>query len=389
LTGTGGMSVITSGIKDTLSRLQVGVGSNHTITFGTNYGLIAGTSDSMVLTFSEFVFPVGLSYNDIDLTDNVGGERTLADSRDTDTWGVAVNAGAKTITFTTPTNSGSAEQFAFATQIIIKIGTNAISGGTGVNQISNPVNSGSYPEIITLNNASPGEKGDVSIPIVDSDTIDITGYVIAYMHFDIDTATGETPGPEINGSNNTIQDCAYTGVNACKVHGGVGALDGDNYTVDLGELSSAIVNKSNSTSVKHSDGGDGIINSIYFDISTNALGGVVVYVKSLNSGLIGPGSNIVYSIATDGQDIPANSGLYGYNLPVASSQLNGNIIKNTNCNSNNKYCGPISTPKVVFNTGGFPIDTARVRMDLAAAASYTSNPGTYTDTLTFYATATY
>jgi hypothetical protein len=241
---------------------------------------------------------------------------------------------------------------------------------------------------IEITNIFGKEFGYTSLPIIDSDQVDVTGFVNAYMHFDIDTAVGETPGPEIDGSDNTIIDCAYTGAGACLTHSGGSA--GSNYTVDLGELSSAIVNKSNSTSVVHADGADGIINSIYFDISTNAIGGAVVLVKSDNGGLNGPGANKIPSIGTDGFDIAANSGLYGYNLPVASSQLNGNIVRNPNCDSAVKYCGPLSTQKGVFTTGGVPIDTARVRLDLAAAASYTGDlPGTYTDTLTFFATATF
>jgi hypothetical protein len=284
--------------------------------------------------------------------------------------------------------------FAPASQIVVKIGTNALNGIVqGVNQILNPISVGSYKETIILNNTAPGETGEVSIPIVDSDTIDVTGFVTAYMHFDIDTATGETPGPEIDGSDNTIMDCAYSGIGACLTHSSGEA--GSNYTVDFGELSSAIVNKSNSISVVHSDGADGVINSIYFDISTNAISGAVVMVKSANGGLQGPGTNKILSVGEvgasriDGQNISANDGVYGYNLPVASSQLHGTIIKNSLCDSTAKFCGPSITQKEVFTTGGLPVDTARVRLDLAAAASYTNNPGTYTDTLTFFATATF
>ena len=90
----------------------------------------------------------------------------------------------------------------------------------------------------------------------------------------------------------------------------------------------------------------------------------------------------------DGEDIPANSGVYGYNLPVASTALHGSVIPNSLCDSLVKFCGaPSSTPKTVFTTNNLPIDTARVRMDLAAAASYINTPGLYTDTLTFVATA--
>jgi hypothetical protein len=359
------MSVIT-GLRDTLSRLKVGNVSDHTITFGTNYGLIAGSTDTMVLEFPDFDL-TSLTISDIELSDSLDLVRTLASVAGADTWGVAINTGAKTITFTVPTSGTGG--FAAATQIVIKIGLN-VTGGA--NQIVNPSSTGSFKETITLNNTSPGEQGTVDIPIVDSDTIDISGYVTAYIHFDIDTNTDNT-------------DCAY---DVCTVHGGIGAAEGDNYTVDLGELTSALVNKSNSTSVEHSDTINGVINSIYFDLTSNAPGGVVVSVKSLNSGLKGPGTNMINSV-TDGLDIAANSGLYGFNLTTGTTMKHGEIFANTFCDTLTEYCGPSSTPKTVFDTNNLPVDSARVRMDLAAAASYTNNPGVYTDTLTFVATGTF
>ena len=376
LTGTGGMSVIT-GLSDSLSRLKLATPSDHTITFGTNGGLIVGSTDTMVLEFPDFDL-TGLTVTDIELTDNVGVVRTLGAVSGVNTWGVIIDSGAKTITFSVPT-SGSGG-YVGATQIVIKIGLNATGGA---NQIINPSSTGSFKEIIILNNTAPGEMGEVDIPIVDSDSVDVTGYVTAYLNFDIDTNSDDT-------------DCAY---NVCKVHGGVGAATGENYTVDLGELTSAIVNKSLISS-KHADGLNGLINSIYFDITTNAPSGAVVVLKSLNGGLQGPGTNKIPSIGietgadgitrNDGEDIPANSGVYGYNLPIASTVTHGTIIPNSLCDSDIKFCGASNlTPKTVFTTNNLPVDTARVRMDLAAAANYTNNPGVYTDTLTFTATATF
>jgi hypothetical protein len=372
LTGTGAISVVT-GLKDTLSRLQASQDSDHSIIFGTNGGLTLN-GHTMVLEFdpSTKAFDLStLTISDIVLTDNSGNVRVLASSSGVNTWGVSIDSINDTITFTAPT-SGTGYYLA-ASQIVIKIGTNA--GGT--NQILNPSISGSFKEYITINN-SDVEIGSVDIPIVDSDRVDITGYVSAYMHFDIDTATGEIPGVD------PIVDCEF---NTCRLYEN-SQPSLVNYTVDLGELTSALVNKSNSASVLHSDGGSGIVNSIYFDISTNAPSGAVVTVKSLNGGLQGPGINIINSVI-DGNDISANSGTYGYNLPVASSQIYGSIIPNAQCDSEITFCGPTQLSKTVFTTNNLPVDTARVRMDLAAAASYTNNPVNYTDTLTFVATSTF
>jgi hypothetical protein len=385
LSGTGGMSVIT-GLKDTLSRLSISVESEHIITFGTNYGLEVGTTDSIVISFDPTNKSFDLSaltVGDIELTDNTGIPRVLGLTAGVNTWGVSIDANNDTITFNVPTSGTGG--FEPASLVILKIGW----GGVSANKVINPSSTGSK-QITILLNSSNSETGTVAVPIVDSDTIDITGFVNAYMNFDIDTATGEVPG-------DTLQDCSASGTGSCLTHSGGSA--GSNYTVDLGELISTSVNKSNTSVVKHSDDANGLINSIYFDLTTNASGGAVVSVISLNSGLKGPGSSIINSIGVgvgtdgvvrnDGDDIPANSGVYGFNLPVSSYQLSGSILKNSSCDLSNKYCGASSTPKTVFSTNNLPVEKARVRLDLAAAAGYTNNPGTYTDTLTFIATSTY
>ena len=376
LTSTGGMSVVT-GLRDTLTRLQVGELSDHAITFGTNYGLTA-SGDKIEIEFgndgNKFVLG-DLAIEDIEITDNVSfTPKTLSASAGVNIWGVEIDAVNSKITFNAPL-SGTTGYFPESTQILIKIGTN-VTGAT--HQIQNPSTVGNVKEIITLTNTPPNEMGIVSIPIVDSDTVDVSGYVNAYMHFDIDTATGEIPGV------NPIVDCNY---DTCLTHENGGA--GSNYTVDLGELSSAIVNRSNTTSVRHADGGDGIINSIYFDVTTNAPSGAIVRVRSENGGLQGPGTNKILPVTNDGDTIDPNSGLYGYNLPVDSTPIHGTIIRNSLCDDLVGYCKLNTSYNTVFSTNNLPLDTGRVRMDLAAAATYVNSPGVYTDTLTFVATATF
>jgi hypothetical protein len=197
--------------------------------------------------------------------------------------------------------------------------------------------------------------------------------VNTFIDFDIDTGTSDTV------------ECAY---NACQLYAG-GPTATSNYTVDLGELSSTYVNMSQGASVAHANGGNGAINSIYLDLITNAYNGAVVTVSSANGGLQGPVPNMINSV-TDGGAIGINSGLYGFVLPVAGTG-NGTVNRNSNCSASDfsQYCGLTILPKTVFDTSGKPLDYGRLRMDLAAAASYVNNPGSYQDTLTFIATATY
>jgi len=376
LTGTGGLSILANISDTSMTRLQVNELSNHYLDFTTKEGLL-GPTDNILITFPVGFDFNGITYTDIDLL-QMGSQLDLAVapvSPTLNTWGVTITGGSRTILLSPPIAGSSSGYIPAGAIIQVNIGTNAINPSTGTKQIRNPVTAGQYSIDVLITNAQGEETGTIAVPIVDSDQVDITGFVTSYIHFDIDTSTDN-------------RDCAY---NICKVHGGVGASTGTNYTVDLGELSSTSVNKSMSTSVDH-NGTMGVINAIYFDLTTNAISGAVVTVRSANGGLVGPGgsgTNLITSV-TDGQDIFSNSGKYGYNLTAASTMLHGAITTNTNCNSGVKYCGPVSTgTKEVFNTQGHPIDSARVRMDIAAGATYTNNPGVYIDTLTFVATATF
>lgn len=368
LTGTGGMSII-EGLSDTMSRLAANTVSNHTIIFGTEYGLLA-TDTGFTIEFdaADHAFDLGsLDITDVELTDLSEAARTIASSAGVSTWGLSINTTNDTLTFTVPTSGGG--YYPAASQVIVKIGLNAQGG---INQIINPP-VGTYDILITLNNAEPGEQGTITVPIVDSDQVDVTGFVNTFINFDIDTSVTDT-------------DCTF---DVCLTHENGEA--GSNYTVDLGELSSTWVNASNSNAVMHSQGGEGIINSIYFDLTTNAYEGAIVYVTSENGGLQGPGTNMLsYSGDPEvGFAIDANSGRYGYNVPSTFPTGNGSIGLNGACSGPGLYCLFTTTARQLFSTGGKPLEAGRVRMDIAAAASYTNNPGLYTDTLTFTVVATY
>jgi hypothetical protein len=365
LTGTGGLAINNQiSVSDTLTRLKVGVLSDHTITFNTIDGLTE--SGNTIEVDMENWDVSDLTISDLSLLDD-NTELNLASTSGVNTWGVSFGTGL--ITLTAPT-SGSG--FIDADSIIVlKIGF--VAGGS--NQVINPAIVDSYPIIITNTTPNGAEGGEISIPIVDSDQVNITGYVNAFISFDIDTGTLD----EV--------DCSAT---ECKIHGGLGAGTSDSYTVDLGELKSTYVNKSGEARM-HSDGILGDINSIYLDLSTNAQGGAIVNVTSAtNNGLVGPsGSNILP--VTNGSAIDSNSGKYGFNVAQTSYVAGVGIGTYFMCNELNtsRFCGPSTTASLVFNTSSYPIDSARVRMDIAAAATYTNTPGLYTDTLTFVATATF
>ena len=376
-------------LSDSIDRSSASLSTDHEITFFTDFGISSNQTFSIQFDPDDYDFDLSaLELTDIQLTDTDSVIRTLSATNGAGVWGVVISLATDTITFTAPSDTSGL--ITGSTQVIVLIGTNA----GGVNQIVNPPVAKMALLEILINNG-PSEYFSIGIPIVDSDLVDVQGYIDAYLYFDIDTGVGETPSPSVAPIN-----CNYAA-------GGIGDIclthengdEGTNYTIDLGELSSSYINKSNSAAVDHADGLSGIINSIYFDLTTNAASGAAVTVVSANGGLQGPASSMLPSIGvsvgidgvtrSDGEDIPLNSGVYGFNLPVSSNQIMGTIVKNTLCDSLTEYCGASLTPKTVFTSSELPINGARVRMDIAAAANDINLPGTYVDTLTFVATATF
>jgi len=363
LTGTGAFSSLfetTFGVSDLMTRQQVNTASSHDLSFGTTYGLTYD-GDTIVVTFSSDWDLSGIEVGDLSLL-NGSTPVTLAADASTDTWGVAIDTDLNTITFTAPTDGTGYIAASSTVHILITTGA-----------LLNPVDVGAYDIGIRIlsDDGESGqniETGSVTVPIVDSDQVDVTGYVNNYIAFDIDTRTEGEP------------TCAYT---TCYIYEAGPA--GTNYTVDLGELSSSYVNKSQDAEVMHSTGETAAINSIYLDLTSNALNGTMVNVTSANGGLQGPNSLIASVIA--GQNITPNSGKYGFALPESGS-TQGNVFRSDGCDVSDMYCALATVPTWVFNSTG-PVDGGWVRMDIAAAAAYTDSPGSYTDTLTFVATGAF
>jgi hypothetical protein len=232
-------------------------------------------------------------------------------------------------------------------------------------------------------NAGDGgvETGEIEIPIVDDDTVNITGYIDTVMSFDIDTAVSDT-------------NCESTGGSACDSYGGAG--DGAGYVVDLGELTLDAVNSSGD-SVMHADGVEGAINYIWFDLETNASGGAIVTVESQYESLYKDSSNEIPTVGTSGEiQITNGSGLYGLNHPSgsANSSTIGSLVVEGDCDAgtgDNYYCDVADggSPITIFDSNDLPVDDGRVQFAVGASPDSADGTGTYTDQLTFVATATF
>jgi hypothetical protein len=92
-----------------------------------------------------------------------------------------VNTTTDTITLTAPTNAASGEIAANAC-VRIKIGTNATTGTTGDQQITNPSTAGQY--LIAIAGAF-GDSGDIAVTILSDDQVSVTASVTESLTFTI------------------------------------------------------------------------------------------------------------------------------------------------------------------------------------------------------------
>ena len=304
-----------------------------------------------------------------------------------------VTAGSThTIGFTPATDDTTTFVVTFAPEFVNNVGAATVTGGTCVvvelvvtctattdwgltpitdlvvTGMANPQDAGSY-SIGVLNGTA---TGSVSKAIVDpSIDVEVNGYINSSLSFDIDTTTADS---------STFPDCDASGGLACLAYEGGPAASA--YTVDLGNLTVGAVNQSGVTAL-HSDSGNGKVNFIYFDLSTNAADGAVVTANSLNGGL---------KSATD-MLIPADDavtiGSETYGIKFTTSSATGDINAPADACSG-VYCLLVAaTPVDVVNTTGAPVEGGRVQVEVAASIDALTNPGVYTDTLTFVATATF
>lgn len=391
LSGTGAFSLINN--RDLMTRLQVDTLSDHTIEFTTTYD-INSSGDTITIDFVpaqptntgllDFDFN-GIDVGDIDLEDD-GVDLTLCTGSNpcaaaAGVWGVNIDSTNDMITFTSPTDS-AANEVESGSIMAVKIGVVATSQATGNTQLQNPESIGSYETSVRLDNGTQQDFGELEVPIIDDDTANVTGYVDTFITFDIDTAATD------------IQCDAAGGTTPCDSHGG--ASDNVGYVIDLGQMTTSSVNDSGDT-VLHADGLNGEINSLFFDLSTNATGGAVVSVLSLNEALLGPGASQIPDVGGGGEvQITAGSGLYGINSysGLVNTTSGGTAVIDDDCDGDGGatyYCDVSDggIPLSIFTTGGVPIDNLRLEWEIAASPDAVDSTGTYSDELTFIASPTF
>lgn len=202
----------------------IGVAADHTIYFQSRIAISSGT---IILNLQNLIASIGsVAFSDIDLsygsTANAAQTQlTLAATPGNAIWGVAIDGVNKKITFSYP-SSGSAS--IAANQVItIKIGTNATSQTTGVNQLTNAAAVSSGGKIVSI--VAGNEVGTISVPLVTASTLS-SGASIT------DTTAPTAPNTPTASAGPTIDVTEKTaGVTVVVGLGSSGATTGD--TLDL------------------------------------------------------------------------------------------------------------------------------------------------------------
>ncbi len=392
--------------SDLLTRLQVSTLSSHKFTFTAGTGNTFAEGETITYDFNEdgggFVVGGAASVaTDFDFND--GTERNILsvtvgapDCTGSGADDVAIGLDDTNGIVTVELCAGAGDSGATPT-ITLKYGIAATVGGAGVNRVTNPATAASYEVHV---GGTFGDTGEVEIPVVDDDTVNVTGYIDTFLTFDIDTAA------------TNVQCDAAGGSSPCDSYGT--ATDNTGYVVDLGEMTTSAVNNSGD-SVPHADGGTGAINYVWFDTSTNAAGGVAVTVvsyfglnnvdgtpSSLISALEGPGStNEIRSVPSAAETaITAGSGLYGFaftngGINTVATGSAATIATNYDMDTVGEYgwvpsqaTSGTGSPATIFSSTG-ALDTSRTQFEVAAAPDAQDGTGTYTDQLTFIATGTF
>ncbi len=173
--------------SDTLSNSAPSLASNHTVTFTSPNGMIAG--QTIEITFDNAFTIPALGLEDFDLTAS-GTEQTLATSNGSGVWGVSTSS--QTITFTSRTDVPQASGTIFS----IEIGTHASAPSlAGNTQIVNPSATTSYP--IEIDGSMP-DSGQIRVAIIDQVTV--TANVDTSLTF---TVAGVAANATVNGTATT------------------------------------------------------------------------------------------------------------------------------------------------------------------------------------------
>lgn len=326
--------------SDTLSRLKQNTAADHTIFFVTPTGLTAG--QTITLTFSSDFTGVGsIAFGDVDFatgssatcTSATYTEQTLAASPSGATWGIG--ASGQVITITSGTGTVTANRC-----VRIKIGTNATTGTTGTNQITN----GPLDDDDTLTiGGTFGDSGTLQYDIISDDQVSITATVAPSITFTVD--------------DNTV---------------GFGTLSSTTGRWATGDTLGGNATAGNTPTAAHT-----------LSIGTNASSG---YAITYNGATLTSGANTI-TAASISNDSDGITGTEQFALSVSTSgdaTIASGYARGTNSTWN---FVPGTTTTIVSET--VPTATETISVSYLANISALTEAGSYSTTLTYIATGNF
>lgn len=181
-----------TGMSDTMNRLKASEESNHDIRFRTPTGMSSGTITLNLGTSAGFTNATNgsVTFDDIDLQygssqSEVNGscasncaQATLAAAAGAGSWGASFD-GSIDLTLTYPTSGGTA--IAANDYVRIIIGTNAATGGAGVQQLNNAASTG----VKTFTIAAGSDSGKVALSILSDEQVVVSTSIDPYLTFTV------------------------------------------------------------------------------------------------------------------------------------------------------------------------------------------------------------
>lgn len=245
-------------LSDTMSSLKASTASNHEIKFVTPSGVDAG--ETIILTFSaDFTNVTNIVHTDIDFAEGDSSncstatftEKTLAASPSGATWG-ADGDSATTVTLTSGTGTVTAGRC-----VRVEIGTNATTGATGSNQISNGAADDDDTVSIT---GTFGDTGTITIDIITDDQVSVSATVAQSISFSISDNTVGFGSLSSSGPRFATGDTSGSGSDSAEAHNlqvGTNAASGYTVTYNGATLTSGLNTISVASITNDADGTSG------------------------------------------------------------------------------------------------------------------------------------
>jgi hypothetical protein len=221
-------------------------------------GVDAG--ESIILTFSsDFTNVTNIVHTDIDFAEGNSSncstatftEKTLGSSASGTTWSADGDT-ATTVTITSGTNTVTAGRC-----VRIRIGTNAVSQATGVNQISN----GDADDDDTVSiSGTFGDTGTITIDIITDDQVSVSATVSQSISFSISDNTIGFGSLSSSGPRFATGDATGSGTDSAEAHNlqvGTNASSGYTVTYNGSTLTSGLNTISVASITNDADGTSG------------------------------------------------------------------------------------------------------------------------------------